>query len=373
MGNRSTAAARWGLLLASASLAGACQAQGGAPPAQTAQSAPAPGYGQPYGTPPPMPGQSPPSYPPPYGAPPQPPPPGYPPSGLPPQPSPPAPGPAPPQPPPPQPSPSRPLLGPLVGPVMWQGETQAVLAELEANLSPTNQRLVAGIPLVFDPNPADINAFAGCDDSGAPFIAGTEGLLEAIDAIAQTRATDELFGTRTYDAYAAAVTPRLVSAQGGSAMLPAGIIPPQYWLDPRRISRAHEMFDEIVAFTFGHELSHHYLGHTGCANGQPPGVPPAVGDLGRLLSRVPLFNQPNEIAADTSGCINVLDTGLAREAHAYRWTEEGGLWLLDFFARMDQAAGANPLLGFLRTHPNPGLRIPIVQGVAATWRLQHPG
>jgi hypothetical protein len=271
-------------------------------------------------------------------------------------------------------SPTRSLLGPLVGPPMWQAETQAVLKELESNLSPTNQRLVAGIPLVFDPNPNDINAFAGCDDSGAPFIAGTEGLLEAIDAMSQTKATDELFGTRTYDAYTNAVTPRIVSTQGGSALLPVGIIPAQYWLDPRRISRAHEMFDEIVGFTFGHELSHHYLGHTGCANGQPPGVPPAVSDLGRLLSsRVPLFNQPNEIAADTNGCINVLDTGRARMAQAYRWSEEGGLWLLDFFARMDRAAGANPLMGFLRTHPNPGLRIPIVQGVATTWRLQHPG
>jgi hypothetical protein len=28
---------------------------------------------------------------------------------------------------------------------------------------------------------------------------------------------------------------------------------------------------------------------------------------------------------------------------------------------------------FLSTHPDPGLRIPIVQSVAATWRLQHPG
>jgi hypothetical protein len=245
---------------------------------------------------------------------------------------------------------------------------------LKANLSPDKQALVAGIPLVFDPDPSQVNAFAGCDDSGEPFIAGTEGLLEAIDGIAQTKASDELFGTRAYDAYAAAVTPALVSSQPGRALLPAGIVPPQLWPDPRRLSRAHEMFDEIVAFTFGHELSHHYLGHTGCARGQPVGIPPVVSDLGRALSNsVALFNQPNEIAADSAGCINVLDTGRARAAQAYRWTEEGGLWLLDFFARMDAAAGANPLLVFLRTHPNPGLRIPIVQTVATTWRFQHPG
>jgi hypothetical protein len=168
------------------------------------------------------------------------------------------------------------------------------------------------------------------------------------------------------------VTPSLVSPQGGSGMLPAGVVPAQYWSDPRRISRAHEMFDEIVGFTFGHELSHHYLGHTGCAHGQPAGIPPPISDLGRMLSNaVPLFNQPNEIAADSAGCINVLDAGWARSQRAYRWTEEGGLWLLDFFARMEGAAGSNPAMGFLRTHPDPGLRIPVVQGVSATWHLQR--
>jgi len=157
-------------------------------------------------------------------------------------------------------------------------------------------------------------------------------------------------------------------------MLPLGIVPPQMWLDPRRISRAHEMFDEIVAFTFGHELSHHYLGHTGCSNRQAGGIGPSIAQLGRLVTSLPYLqglNQPNEIAADTRGCISVLDTGRARSTQAYRWTEEGGLWLLDFFARLDRASGGSPLLGFLKTHPNPGLRIPIVQGVAATWHLQH--
>jgi hypothetical protein len=322
------------------------------PPAPPPQ--PPPGYAPPgaYGGYPYPPGYPAYPYPPPAPAPVSAPPPG------------PAPGPAS--------APGRPLLGALVGAPMWQAETRAVLQELEANLSPANQQLVAGIPLVFDPDPTQVNAFAGCDDSGEPFIAGTEGLLEAIDGIAQTKATDELYGTRAYDAYSSAVTPALVSTQGGRALLPGGVVPAQLWPDPRRVSRAHEIFDEVVAFTFGHELSHHYLGHTGCARGQPAGIPPVVSDLGRLASNaVPLFNQPNEIAADTNGCINVLDTGRARSASAYRWTEEGGLWLLDFFARMDAAAGANPFMGFLRTHPNPGLRIPIVQGVATTWHLQH--
>jgi hypothetical protein len=269
---------------------------------------------------------------------------------------------------------ARPLLGPLVGPMAWQAEVHAVVRELIANLSAANAARVATIPLVFDPNPNEINAFAGCDDNGAPFVAGTEGLLEAVDAIAETKATDELFGTQTYTAYINAVVPRLVSSNNASAALTLGIIPPQYWADLRRASRAHEIFDEIVAFTFGHELSHHYLGHTGCANGQPVGGGPAIAELGQLAASIlPGLNQPNEILADTNGCINTLDTGKARAAQAYRWTEEGGLFLLDFFTRLEAASGQNPLLGFLRTHPNPGLRIPIVQTVAATWRYRNPG
>lgn len=279
----------------------------------------------------------------------------------------PAPAPAPP-------APNRPLLPALVGPAAWQAETRAVLAELIAALTPDKQQLVTGIPLVFDQDPADVNAFAGCDDSGAPFIEGTEGLLEAIDGISQTKACDQLFGTRTYDAYTAAVTPSLVSSQGGGAMLPAGIIPPQYWADPRRISRAHEIFDETVGFTFGHELSHHYLGHTGCAHGQPAGVPPVLSDLNRIVTSGCAFcNQWNEAAADANGCNDLLDAGRARSSRAYAWTEEGGVWLFDFFARLDGASGNTGALSFVRSHPNPALRIPALQTDATLWRFQHPG
>jgi Zn-dependent protease with chaperone function len=260
-----------------------------------------------------------------------------------------------------------------MGPAAWQAEARAVAKELVASLSPQNQARVSSIPLVFDPNPNEVNAFAGCDDGGAPFVAATEGLLEAIDAISQTKASDQLYGTQSYEAYVGAVAPRLVTKDGGSALLPAGAIPPPYWIDPRRVSRAHEIFDEIVAFAFGHELSHHYLGHTGCANGQAGGFGPTIAQLGLLASSVwPLVNQPNEAAADLNGSLNMLDAGRARAPAAYRWTEQGGLSLLDFFARLERASGASPWLGFLRTHPNPGLRIPLLQATAATWKLQHP-
>lgn len=286
----------------------------------------------------------------------------------------PQPAPPPPQPAPPPPA-TRSMLVPLVGAAMYQAETKAVLNELVQNLDSATQAKVRGIPLVFDPT-SEVNAFAGCDDNGAAFLAGTNGLLEAVDGMAQTRATDELYGTNTYDQYTNAVVPSLIKqGGGGSAALPANIIPPLYLLDPRRLSRAHEIADEILAFTFGHELAHHYLNHTGCANGQGSAGGPNTAVLGRLLTKaMPGLNQPNEIAADNAGVINVLNSGKARQGQYYRWSERGGLMLLDFFARQEKAAGIsifNPI-GFLRTHPYPTLRLPLVQITANAWRSRNP-
>ncbi|MEI7892884.1 MAG: hypothetical protein WCI05_07325 [Myxococcales bacterium] len=276
---------------------------------------------------------------------------------------------------PPQPGPVSPLLPPLYGSLAYQAEVRSVVAELITHLQPNVAQRVQGIPVSFESDPNDVNAFAGCDDSGTPFMATTEGFLSAVDAMAQTRATDEVFGTQTYEAYMAYVVPRLINDKGSPA-LPPGIIAPQHWPDMRRFSRAHQLADEIIAFTLGHELAHHYLGHTGCANGQAMGGGPSPATLGNLFARViPAFNQPNELGADNAGVMNVLATGRARQATSYRWTERGGIMLLDFFGRLERAAGSSPLspMTFLRTHPNPAFRIPLVQATAQAWRSQNPG
>lgn len=284
-----------------------------------------------------------------------------------------------PQQPPPQQAPQqqqRALLPPLIGYAAMQQEVKSILAELINALSASNQSLVRGIPLQFDPT-LEINAFAGCDEQGTPFLAATRGILDAIDAMAQTKATDEMFGTQTYDAYSQQVLPNVVRSDKASAALPSGIIPQQYGGDLRRWSRAREIFDETIAFTFGHELAHHYLGHTGCAKGQAMGSGPDPSAVGRLAMRVPLFNQAGEAASDSAGAVNALDAGRARRPQ-YEWSEAGATNLLDFFTRLERAAGGggplsllNPL-AVLKTHPNPQLRIPLVQTVARNWRASHP-
>ncbi len=249
-----------------------------------------------------------------------------------------------------------------------------MIAEDVAALTPDNQARVQGIPLLFDPNPYEINAYASCDAQGHPSVVGTEGLLEAMDAIAQTRATDELYGTRTYDQYTQTVIPNLAQSDKASAALPLGIVPLNVVADPRRWSRAHEWFDEIVAFTFGHELSHHWLGHTGCAYGPPNLLGLGAAAMSKFGSG---FVQWAEAQADTEGTNTMLAAGKARFPQ-YRWNEEGGLALLDFFLRLETAAGPRTPLGqfavsFLNTHPSSRVRIPIVQGTTMLWHQQHPG
>lgn len=273
------------------------------------------------------------------------------------------------QPPPPQQA-TRPMLAPLTPP-MWPSEAKSILAEQISHLDAQNMAKVRGMPLQIDPDPTEVNAYATCTDGGSPFVAVTEGLLEAVDGIAQTRATDELFGTQTYIAYTNAVIPQLLQPKGRAA-LPLGIIPAQYLNDPRRLSRAHEMWDDIVAFTVGHELSHHYLGHTGCRG--TVGPIDILGGWRVLTSVVQPVNQVNENLADQNGCINTLNTGLAR-APNYRWSEKGGLMLMDFFVRLERAAGLTPLNinSYIQSHPNSAFRESLVQTTANFWYAQHPG
>lgn len=248
-----------------------------------------------------------------------------------------------------------------------QSEAGVVMGALIGALPPAAQQKVRGIPFISDPTVGEVNAFAGCDDQRAPFMAITDGLLEVQAHIAQFKATDEVFGTRKLDEYL-----RLLAQhqRPGQPIVrpPPGFIDPVQHTDPRKVERQRQLYDEQLAFVLGHELGHHHLGHTGCANGQggSRGVSPA--DLGRMLSRaLPIFNQPNEIAADVAGVNNLLAAGARRQD--YRWTEGGAVLTLGFFASLDQLTPATILFAFEQTHPHPLLRQPIVQQTANTWRL----
>ncbi|HOT09499.1 MAG TPA: M48 family metalloprotease [Polyangiaceae bacterium] len=244
-------------------------------------------------------------------------------------------------------------------------EAKTVLDALVAALPNDARGRVIGIPLAVIEDPGEVNAFAGCDKTGRAFMGITAPLLTLQAASSEAKAYDELNGTRYHDDYVNSVAN---SVRGGRAVqgLSPGQLPVPNALDPRKLARQKFLFDEQLAFVLGHELAHHYRGHTGCANGgASTGV--SAEDIGRLLSNtVPIFNQPLEVEADVHGVRNTLDAGVRQQGAP--WTEEGAMLTLDFFNRLSQFGPEVLLLGFLQTHPHPTFRIPIVQSTAQQWR-----
>lgn len=245
-----------------------------------------------------------------------------------------------------------------------QTESTQILRELVAALPDANRAKVDGIPLLFDNQTGEINAFAGCEN-GAAFMAITLPLSRAMGHISEAKAADELFGTQRVGSYTR-LAANSISAGGPVPDPPPGFYTPAEALDPRKLSRQRDVYDEMVGFVLGHELAHHYLGHTGCANGTPSqGLDPAR--LGRIVTNIvtPL-NQFNETGADNSGVENLLTMGSRRQGRP-PLTEMGGVLTLEFFGSMEQMTPAS-VLGILRTHPHPRLRIPLIQSTAQRWR-----
>jgi len=238
-------------------------------------------------------------------------------------------------------------------------QAQSILVELTRALPDAARARVEGIPLVVDDTPGDVNAFAACS-SGRSLMAVTDGLLEIMAWLAAASAHDELFGSNKTDEYIRFIAENL--KPGREVPRPAGLFTAAAQSDGRKVQRQHVIFEEELAFVLGHELAHHHLGHLPCT-GQPG--PLNTGELARVLaSNVPLFNQPNEGAADLAGTTNLLDAG-ARRSGA-RWTEAGGLLTMRFFGGLE---GALPLLlAFQQSHPPPQLRIPLIRQSANYWR-----
>lgn len=237
-------------------------------------------------------------------------------------------------------------------------QAQGILNELVAALPDASRARVQGIPLVVDDTPGDVNAFAACSD-GRSMMAITDGLLEITAWLAQAAASDELYGGNKTDEYIQFIAAHL--EQGKPVPRPANFFTPALRADGRKVQRQHALFEEEVGFVLGHELAHHHLGHLPCT-GQPGLL--GGGDLLRALAQnIPLFNQPNESAADLAGTTNVLDAGARRSLH---WTEQGGLLTMRFFQGLE--GRFNLLVAFQRSHPSPSIRVPLIQQSANYWR-----
>ena len=86
-----------------------------------------------------------------------------------------------------------------------------------------------------------------------------------------------------------------------------------------------------------------------------------------LSGTVPVFNQPNELEADTQGTYSLLNAGKRRQG--YHWTENGALLTLYFFEQLNSMTPAESVLfAFELSHPHPSIRKPVVQQAAQQWR-----
>jgi len=244
-----------------------------------------------------------------------------------------------------------------------RGQSQALLNELVATLPAPQQQRVAGIPLVVDSTLGEVNAFATCTSGGHAAMAITDGLLDIEAHLSQARATDETFGTHKLTDYIQLIV-RGQRPNRPIVQPPAGFFDPTQHVDGRKVLRQHQLLEEQIAFVLGHELAHHYLGHLPCTSaGQLP-----LAELGQALSgTVPLFNQPNEIAADTSGTNTVMTMGFRRAG--YHLNEGGALVTMQFFAGLEQFSATGLIFAFQNTHPPAVFRAPIIQQTVAAWKL----
>ncbi len=260
--------------------------------------------------------------------------------------------------------------GALLMPVMKDEAKKIYQKEIEA-LSASRRASVEKIPLLFEDTKEEVNAFAGCDDTGKTFVVVTSGMYQMLDLMAQTRATDEVFGTSYYEEY----IKELAKQQEGKAKilpLPPGMLDVSKSLDQKKLKRQRQLFDESIAYVLGHELAHHYMGHLGSVCTGGGGGTIKAGDVIRLAKKiVPAVNQANEIQSDVEGVNNILTAG--QNESDYKWSEGGALLVIDFFKKLRDLSPGAVLFTFTMTHPAPEVRAPIVKNTANFWRLTHPG
>ncbi len=237
-----------------------------------------------------------------------------------------------------------------------------VLRELLAALPPDRRGRIEHVQLLDDDDVGHVNAYATCAGFAQPVVAITDELLEIMAQLAAARATEELFDVEATDQY----IDWMVRHQREGAPLAT---PPPYRrtdlrrIDRRKLARQHELFDEQVAWVLGHELAHHYLGHLACA--RDGGILQDARQIAFALA--PIFHQIDELAADTAAVDNTLHAGRARPG--YRWTHQGALLLLEFFARQHELGVAEVIFAFAQTHPHPRFRVPVIKGAVVSWHV----
>ncbi|MFO0685873.1 MAG: hypothetical protein U0234_27690 [Sandaracinus sp.] len=243
-------------------------------------------------------------------------------------------------------------------------EVTSVIDEVRSHLPPEHRARVEHVPFHIVDDPVEPNAAAGCAPaSRAPMIMITTPMLVICAATAEARAYDELAGTNTYETYASSILDMI--RRGSIRGLAPGQASGPLATDPRKLARQRQLFDEQVAFILGHEMAHHYRGHTGCAPGGAASAAQAEALQRELADTAPPLEQPFEVEADMWGITSVLEAG--HERAGGHWSDEGALLSLDTFRHLGEMTTDSLPLVFLSTHPPSLVRAPIVEQVARSW------
>jgi hypothetical protein len=243
-------------------------------------------------------------------------------------------------------------------------EVVSVIDEVRNHLPPEHRSRVEHVPFHIVDDPVEPNAAAGCaPGSGAPMIMITTPMLTICAATAQARAYDELAHTSTYETYASSIMDMIRGHEVHG--LARDALSGPLATDPRKLARQRHLFDEQVAFILGHEMAHHYRGHTGCTPSASASAAEAEGLQRQLAQQAPPLQQPFEIEADMWGITSVLEAG--HERAGGHWSDEGALLSLDTFRHIGETQTADLPLVFLSTHPPSMIRAPLVEEVARSW------
>jgi hypothetical protein len=264
---------------------------------------------------------------------------------------------------------AHPVVGGIRDPItardqVWMhAETERVMRQLVTSLGDNPRAEVDGVTLETMDMPGVVNAFAGCEGPGHPIVGVTDEMLTIMAHLAAARASEDLFDVDATNAY----TEWMFAHQAEHAAL---VEPPDGREDPRirddrdKIALQHLIFDEEVGWVIGHELAHHYLGHTRCND--DGGLVDGVRALAMAI--VPAFKQPDELAADAAGIDLVLNT--ARRTNA-PYSERGALLVMTFFARTHPITAQEIVFLFAITHPPSEIRVPALRAVTAAWFLTN--
>ncbi len=239
---------------------------------------------------------------------------------------------------------------------------QALVAALDTHQSEQTR----AIPFEVLDEPNEPNAAAACTRATrTPVMMITSAMLELAAGISETSAYDEAAGTTTYETYVTSVIEQVRNQRPVQGVDPSLHTAP-HSIDPHKLARQVHLYDQQIAFIVGHELAHHYRGHTDCVSGRTDAERERGAISRRLAHTIPTFSQPREVEADMWGVVNVMESGRGRTGGV--WNQEGALLNMDFFRRLADQGGAELVLAFLSTHPPALVRIPIVRSTAQQWQ-----